>query len=236
MKPAPQSACPLPPLHDGNRLTQKEFHRRYEAYPEHVKAELIGGVVYMASPQRRPHSVRHPLVSFVLVTYAGATPGVEVLDNATAILSEESEPQPDLALHILPEYGGRTREDEDQFLHGAAELLVEVSHSSLPTDLGAKRDDYQRAGASEYLVVAVAQRELHWFDFRSGRPIRGFRGGIHRSRVFPGLWLDAVALFSGNIPRLTEVVQQGVASRPYAAFVNRLAQAHRRLAGRDPES
>src|SRR5262249_5049943 len=39
-----------PPLEDGQRLTQPEFHRRYQAYPEDVKFELIGGVVHMASP------------------------------------------------------------------------------------------------------------------------------------------------------------------------------------------
>jgi hypothetical protein len=34
----------LPPLHNGDRLTQPEFHRRYEAYPEDVKFELKGGL------------------------------------------------------------------------------------------------------------------------------------------------------------------------------------------------
>ena len=60
MKPAPRhtkdsSGLPLPPLHNGDRLTQAEFHRRYEAYPEDVKFELVGGIVYMTSPLRRPH-------------------------------------------------------------------------------------------------------------------------------------------------------------------------------------
>jgi hypothetical protein len=32
----------LPPLHNGDRLTQPEFHRRYEGYPEDVKFELKG--------------------------------------------------------------------------------------------------------------------------------------------------------------------------------------------------
>jgi hypothetical protein len=35
----------MPPLEPGDRLDQKTFHERYEAMPEHVKAELIGGVV-----------------------------------------------------------------------------------------------------------------------------------------------------------------------------------------------
>ncbi len=229
MKPA-STPPSLPPLREGERLTQKEFHQRYQAYPKDVKAELIGGVVHIASPQRRPHSVRHPLISFALVLYAGATPGTEVLDNATSILDEESEPQPDLALRILPEYGGASREDEEQYIQGAAELIVQVSHSSLRLDLGSRRRHYQAAGAKEYLVVSVAEEVLHWFDFDSDRPIRAVRG-IHRSRIVPGLWLDAGALFRGDIPGLTEVVQQGIASQAHAAFVNRLAREHRRLRG-----
>ena len=42
----------LPPLSNGDRLTSREFERRYRAMPELKKAELIEGVVYMASPLR----------------------------------------------------------------------------------------------------------------------------------------------------------------------------------------
>ncbi len=36
----------IPLLENGDRLTREEFHRRYEAMPENVKAELINGVVF----------------------------------------------------------------------------------------------------------------------------------------------------------------------------------------------
>jgi hypothetical protein len=45
----------LPPLCNGDHLDQPTFHARYEAMPEHVRAELIGGIVYMASPQKIAH-------------------------------------------------------------------------------------------------------------------------------------------------------------------------------------
>src|SRR5438094_514223 len=44
------------PFENGESLTQPEFHRRYADYPDDVKAELIGGIVYMASPLSLPHS------------------------------------------------------------------------------------------------------------------------------------------------------------------------------------
>src|SRR6516165_3930868 len=96
-------------LHNGDHLTQPEFHRRYETYPEDVKFELIGGIVYMASPLFCDHGTYHPELSLVLTFYKAATPGVEVADNMTTILGEESEPQPDLMLRLLTEYGGQSR-------------------------------------------------------------------------------------------------------------------------------
>src|SRR5438046_2076189 len=98
MSTAPRHSPKVPPLVPGQRLTQPEFHRRYEAYPEDVKFELIGGIVYMASPLRRRHGRYHASTSGVFWLYEGATPGIELLDNTTTILDDQAEPQPDLEL------------------------------------------------------------------------------------------------------------------------------------------
>lgn len=44
------SGTQVPPLENGDRLTRYEFERRYTANPQIKKAELIEGVVYVASP------------------------------------------------------------------------------------------------------------------------------------------------------------------------------------------
>jgi hypothetical protein len=50
----------LPPLETGDHLSREEFERRYEAMPHLKKAELIDGVVYVASPTRWDlHAVPH---------------------------------------------------------------------------------------------------------------------------------------------------------------------------------
>jgi Uma2 family endonuclease len=219
-------------LRQGQRLTQKEFHRRYTAYPEDVKAELIGGVVHMPSPLGKLHGDSHGIVVGLGWTYSVATPGVRVSDNATTILGEESEPQPDVSLRILAEYGGQERPSE-RFIEGAPEWIAEVADSSEDIDLGAKRIDYEQAGVREYLVVYLAEQVIHWFDSRAGGELRPTRQGIYRSGIFPGLWIDGPALLAGNGTRLLEVVQQGIASRAHGAFVNRLARAHQRLSGQD---
>src|SRR5438270_6927183 len=149
MRPASRStrepAAPVPLLANGDRMKQPEFHRRYEQYPEDVKFELIGGTVYMTSPLRRAHGLYHPVLSGVFWLYTSATPGIEVLDNTTTILGEESEPQPDLELRILSEFGGQSRETKEDYVEGPPELLTEVSHSTKALDLRKKRDNYRKA-------------------------------------------------------------------------------------------
>ena len=60
-----------PTLHNGDRLTQPEFHRRYEAYPEDAKFELIGGTVYMGSPLGETHSDYEDELGFVFGVIGG---------------------------------------------------------------------------------------------------------------------------------------------------------------------
>jgi Uma2 family endonuclease len=222
----------IPLLVNGERMKQPEFHRRYEAYDEDEKWELIGGIVYMASPLRRTHSRYDGKIGLVLEMYELATQGVETLHNATTILDEESEPQPDLGLCILSEYGGQSQTTDDDYLQGAPELLVEVTHSRRALAMHGKRDDYQRTGVLEYLVVCMEEQEVHWFHFPSGESIRPNRQGVSRSRVFPGLWLDVAALLRLDAPRLMDVLQQGLASRAHAAFVKRLKAAYRKHSSR----
>jgi hypothetical protein len=214
----------VPPLHNGDRLTQEEFHRRYEAYPEDVKFELVGGIVYMASPLRRPHGTSSPKLSLVLSLYEAATPGTEVADNMTAILGEKSEPQPDLMLRLLTECGGQSAYNEEQYLVGAPEWVGEVAHSSKAIDLGAKRKDYLIAGVQEYLVFCVEEQELVWFHFPSKRKLKPDRHGVWKSKVFPGLWINGPALLERDSARLISTIQQGLATEEHTAFARRLAE------------
>src|SRR4051794_9771874 len=93
----------LPPLENGDWMDQKTFHERYEAMPEDVRAELIGGIVYMASPQKLPHGRTNRNIGRLLMAYEDATPGTESLGTITNILGDDSEPEPDESLRILPE-------------------------------------------------------------------------------------------------------------------------------------
>src|SRR5262245_9545338 len=141
----------LPELHNGDRMSREEFHRIYEKMPESFKAELIGGIVYVASPLKRRHAMNHLPLGSLFFTYELQTPGVESGDNATILLSESSEPQPDLYLRILPEFGGQSRTSPDDYVLGSPELLAEIAVSSRSVDLHAKLEDYARNKVLEYL-------------------------------------------------------------------------------------
>jgi hypothetical protein len=213
-------------LVEGRRLDQPTFHALYEAMPPGTRAELIDGVVYMPSPASLAHGRAQGPVFVWLDYYAENTPGVEVLYNTTTILGWKSEPQPDALLRILAEYGGRSY-DEQGYIHGAPELVAEVSKATRYVDLGPKLDDYEQAGVLEYIVRAIDPDEIYWFVQEHGALARRPSGddGLYRSTVFPGLWLDPVALVSGDRRRLRAVVDLGCATPEHAAFVARLATA-----------
>jgi Uma2 family endonuclease len=222
---ADKRAAALPPLEAGDHLDQKTFHARYEAMPPSVRAELIGGVVYMPSPLKPAHGETHIEIAGWLWTYKVATPGVEGYDNVTAILSSISEVQPDACLIIAPEKGGQMRVNKKGYLTGAPELVAEVASSSESYDLHSKKADYEKAGVREYVVAAVRPGRVYWFVRRQGRfeERAPDDAGVFRSEVFPGLWLDPEALLRHDSLRVLEVLRQGLATPEHAAWVARLA-------------
>jgi hypothetical protein len=93
----------IPPLESGDHLTRSEFEHRYHAMPHLKKAELIEGVVFVASPLRLdPHAKPHAQIMTWLGTYEAYTRGLKVGDNPTVRLDLDNEPQPDAVLQRFP--------------------------------------------------------------------------------------------------------------------------------------
>jgi Uma2 family endonuclease len=216
-----------PLLVNGDRLSQPEFHRRYATYPDGVHCELIGGIVFMASPLRRAHGRNHVKLIRLLEEYESQTPGIELLDNATAILGKESELQPDLCLRVLAEFGGQSAESEGDYVEGAPELVAEIAQSTRAIDLHLKRHDYQRAGVLEYMVLSVEEPKLTWFNFTAKNHIEPDARGIARSQAFPGLWIDVPSLLAGNREQMLEAMTRGLKSPAHRAFVKKLKASRR---------
>ena len=80
------------PLENGDRLTLVEFEQRYQAMSDIKKAELIAGVVYMASLLKfKSHGKPHAHIITWLGYYCAFTAGVELADNATVRIGANNE-------------------------------------------------------------------------------------------------------------------------------------------------
>lgn len=224
----PPRPRPVPTLNNGDRLDADEFWRRYSATADEVKAELIEGVVYMASPVTVFHGNPHADVVGWLHTYRVSTPGTDVAVDTTVRLDKRNVPQPDATLYILPEFGGRVRISDDGYVSGPAELAVEISTSSVSYDLGPKLTAYARNGIREYIVWRTEDGAIDWFALRNDNyvPLAPGPDGVSRSQAFAGLWLDTVAMIQRDAGRVNAVLQQGLQSAERARFVAEL-QARR---------
>ncbi|MBE9120593.1 Uma2 family endonuclease [Tychonema sp. LEGE 07199] len=224
--PANLSRITIPPLENGDLLSRAEFERRYTAMPALKKAELIEGIVYMASPLRfEPHAEPHADLMGWLWTYKIATPGVRLGDNPTVRLDVDNEPQPDAVLLIDAQRGGQTCLSDDGYIEGAPEFVAEISASTATIDLRDKKRVYRRNGVKEYLVWQVMNRRIDWFSLQEEEYISLLPDAeeIIRSRVFPGLWLAVSALIDGDMPSAISTLQAGLNSDAHQEFVQQLA-------------
>jgi len=247
-KSAERMTKPIPPLRDGDRMNTREFMRRYEAMPEGFRAELLDGVVYvnrwfetteegvrvlMPPISSEGHSKEQFEFSQIMGIYCFSTPGVCGSGPTTLALSDpKSSPEPDGVYYLEPELGGRVYIGPKGYLHGPPELVLEISKTSAGRDLGVKYDQYEQFGVQEYVVWRTQIQEIDWFRRnRAGRfvPIEPRKDGVLCSQVFPGLWIDPVALIARHISRVKEAILLGLASPEHAAFVAKLqAKAKRK--------
>jgi Uma2 family endonuclease len=222
------AAIPFPPvLREGDRLTAREFLRRWEAIPELKNAESIDGIVFMASPVSYGHGSQRSAFNFWLSLFAGATPGCAVCSDTTWVMGPSEVPQPDLAMRILPQFGGQSK-DSGHYPAGAPELIVEISGSSTSRDLGVKLDSYRRAGVREYLTVLLNPKQIIWRQLVRNRykEVTASADGLLKSRVFPGLWLDPAAVWDAN-RSLRPAVEFGLQSPEHALFLHTLRAAEK---------
>jgi Uma2 family endonuclease len=218
-----------PILFDGQRLDQPAFHEIYSQMPEDFRAELIDGVVYLMNMGVfEDHGRSDASINGLLYFYSVETPGTIVQANTTTKLGPRSEVQPDSALLIDPDFGGRTRSDPGRFTVEAPELVVEISNSTLRLDLNTKKRVYEEAGALEYVVFDIPHRKFHWFALSECHfePLQIGDDGLYRSKAFPGLWLDEAAFVRGDGRSVMASLRLGLESPEHAAFVE-LLQANR---------
>jgi Uma2 family endonuclease len=114
--------------------------------------ELIGGELMVAEPQGAPHYTASQKTARALERVFG--PSWNVRMQGPMGLDEESEPEPDVAV-VTGEL-----EDYGRAHPSRADLVVEVSESSLVFDRDHKGSVYARAGILDYWIVNLVDGVL----------------------------------------------------------------------------
>lgn len=196
-------------LESGDHLTREEFHRRYSARSDIKKAELVEGVVWVGGRvSARYHAQPNASIAGWLGFYAAHAPEVRFALHATVILDDRNEVQPDV-LAWLPRLSG-ARLNDDGYLEGAPQLIVEVAASSVSYDLHTKKEAYRRNGVHEYVVWRVLDRAIDWFHLREGEYVRvePDENGIVESANFAGLCLHVPSMLAGDLATVLAVLRE----------------------------
>jgi Uma2 family endonuclease len=205
------SPSPVTILENGDRLGREEFERRYTA-SNIKKAELIEGIVHVASPLRfTSHGKPHSQIIGWLVTYQSMVTGLEVGVEPTVRLDDDNEPQPDAVLFRI---GGNAQIDADGYITGAPKLIAEIAASTVSYDLYSKKRIYERNGVKEYIVWRTLDCQLDWFILENGeyQKLEPDDSGIIRSQEFEGLWLNVNAILQNDMSAVLKTLQTGIAS------------------------
>ena len=172
------------------------------------KADLIDGVIYMASPDSKRNDKLGGFIKFLMQGFCAVRGLGEVLGSRFAFeLSQRRAPEPDVAfvstarLHLLDE----TR------MKGAPDIAVEiVARETRTRDYFEKKNLYEAAGVREYWIIDPLQLRAEFYRLEDGQyrlvPLEQNR--IFRSEILEGFRLDVEWLFVDKLPNEFEKLQE----------------------------
>jgi Uma2 family endonuclease len=144
---------------EAHRWTRQEYERLVDRglLPPGKRVELIEGVIYDMSPQNSLHAMAYLLAHDALRIIYPSELGFTVRGQLPLALSDDSEPEPDLAV-----VHGSIRDFPDGHPTTAL-LVVEVADSSLLHDRKQKIPLYARSGIPEAWLLNLVRRALEVF-------------------------------------------------------------------------
>lgn len=179
------------------RVTFEEF---CDFVPDGQKADLIDGVIYMASPDSYRSDLifswLHPLMTF----YVAKKKLGRICGSRRAFrLGDYGGPEPDIAFVRKDRFG----HDQTGYFDGPPDLAIEiVSPESVERDYKKKRKQYQDAGVPEYWIIDPAEECVTILRLGKGGKFREAvrKRGVIRSRAVEGFWLRAAWLWQIPLP------------------------------------
>jgi Uma2 family endonuclease len=182
-------------------LTVEQF---FSFVADGQKADLIDGVIYMASPDSLRANELTLFLSWLFHGFieARGIGGKVVVSRYAFRLGEFSAPEPDVA-YVRPERVDLIKEGG---MRGGPDIAVEVvSRESRQRDYEIKRRLYEEAGVPEYWIIDPIQKRVEFLVIEEGRyqlaPLEENR--LFRSRALPGFWIDVDWLLADPLPPAT---------------------------------
>ncbi|HBI43055.1 MAG TPA: hypothetical protein DDY78_09390 [Planctomycetales bacterium] len=171
------------------------------------KADLIDGVIYMASPDNNDANRLCVWLLTLMEMFVEANDLGDMFVSRSAFrLDGGNSPEPDIAfvrkerLHLVLR----------GFTDGPPDLAVEiVSPESVERDYKKKRLQYQRAGVLEYWIIDEIEEKVTLLRLAANRVYREVRPrkGVLASEAMPGFWLRAEWLWQTPRPKKAKVLK-----------------------------
>lgn len=169
LTPPPRSAA-VPAVQPTQKLwTVQQFHSLGELGQfEGARAMLIDGVILEEGPMNAPHGIALESTDAAVRAAFGA--GWRYRIQMPLELGQTTDPEPDVAV-VRGSFRGTSSHPT------SAELVIEISVTSLAFDLNLKSHLYASAGILDYWVIDVSGRQLHVFrdPVADAAAPRGFR-------------------------------------------------------------
>ncbi|MEX2117966.1 MAG: Uma2 family endonuclease [Pirellulales bacterium] len=173
---------------------------------EHEKADLLDGVIYMASPESTDDNRLGGWLYKLMGNFADELDLGEVFVTRVAFrITEKRGPEPDVAFVAKR----RLRLVQRGFVDGPPDIAVEiVSPDSVERDYVVKRHVYEKAGVREYWIIDPGKQAATFLRRQRGKfqPMV-VRGSVFESKVLPGLRFDVRWLWSKRRPAPFRVVR-----------------------------
>jgi|CXWL01.1.fsa_nt_gi Uma2 family endonuclease len=178
-----------------------------ELIHEDQKADLLDGVIYLASPESTDHNRLALWLVNVMGQFVEQRGLGDLFINKVAFrLSDMTSPKPDVAFVAA----NRLDRIKPGYVDGPPDLAIEiVSPDSIDRDYENKRRRYEEAGVREYWIIDPLENTATFLVREGDSFVEQFpRNHIYESRVLPGFTLDTQWLFQRPLPATMPIIRR----------------------------
>jgi Uma2 family endonuclease len=185
------------------------FDEFCDLVPEGQKADLINGVIYMASPDNLEHHRINKWLAWLVESFLMETEtGGEIFGYRIAFrLNLSNSPEPDLGFLKA----SRLHLAKRGYIDGPPDWVVEiVSPDSVERDHISKRRQFEEAGVPEYWIIDPLKEKVTCLRLGKNGLYRTVRikKGIIECLAIPGFWLRVNWLWERPLPGKKKVLAE----------------------------